>query len=98
MASAAKQEAEENWGTATPLILKRASASRSSGQWSDDDYDVFENGVTVGRIFYLDAAAPRGRTWMWASGYNTGGAARAAHGFAATREAAMAAQELAEAW
>jgi hypothetical protein len=22
------------------LILKRASASRPSGQWSDDDYDV----------------------------------------------------------
>jgi hypothetical protein len=29
----------------TPLILKRASASRSSGQWRDDDYDVLENGV-----------------------------------------------------
>jgi hypothetical protein len=35
----------------TPLILKRASASRSSGQWRDDDYDVLENGVVVGRIF-----------------------------------------------
>jgi hypothetical protein len=23
----------------TPLILKRASASRSSGEWNDDDYD-----------------------------------------------------------
>jgi len=22
------------------LILKRASASRSSGEWNDDDYDV----------------------------------------------------------
>jgi hypothetical protein len=43
----------------TPLILKRASASRSSGQWSDDDYDVLENGVVVGRI--------QGRPWMWAS-------------------------------
>jgi hypothetical protein len=31
----------------TPLILKRASASRSSGQWRDDDYDVLENGVVV---------------------------------------------------
>ena len=37
------------------LILKRASASRSSGQWRDDDYDVVENGVIVGRIFFLDA-------------------------------------------
>jgi hypothetical protein len=28
------------------LILKRASASRQSGQWRDDDYDVLENGVS----------------------------------------------------
>jgi hypothetical protein len=26
------------------LILKRASASRPSGQWRDDDYDVLEDG------------------------------------------------------
>jgi hypothetical protein len=26
------------------LILKRASASRSSGEWSDDDYDVLADG------------------------------------------------------
>jgi hypothetical protein len=35
----------------TQLILKRASASRSSGQWSDDDYDVPENGVVVWGAF-----------------------------------------------
>jgi hypothetical protein len=33
------------------LILKRASASRQSGRWCDDDYDVLEDGVVVGRIF-----------------------------------------------
>ena len=38
-----------------PLILKRASASRSSGEWSDDDYDVLADGVVVGRI--MKAAA-----------------------------------------
>jgi hypothetical protein len=27
----------------SPLILKRASASRSSGQWGDDDYDVLDD-------------------------------------------------------
>src|SRR5215468_2063506 len=32
------------------LVLKRASASRSSGEWSDDDYDVLAGGVVVGRI------------------------------------------------
>jgi hypothetical protein len=30
------------------LILKRASASRPSGKWSDDDYDVLANGEVVG--------------------------------------------------
>ena len=32
------------------LILKRASASRPSGEWNDDDYDVLADGVVVGRI------------------------------------------------
>jgi hypothetical protein len=44
------------------LILKPASASRSSGQWSDDDYDVLENGVVVGRIC-KEHAAPPDRPW-----------------------------------
>jgi hypothetical protein len=30
------------------LILKRASASRSSGEWNDDDYDVLVGGVVLG--------------------------------------------------
>jgi hypothetical protein len=33
----------------TQLVLKRASASLSSGEWSDDDYDVLADGVKVGR-------------------------------------------------
>ena len=47
-----------------PLILKRASASRSSGEWSDDDYDVCADGVVVGRILKVHAA-PVGSSWMW---------------------------------
>ena len=39
------------------LILKRASASRSSGEWSDDDNDVLAEGAVVGRIFEVNAAA-----------------------------------------
>jgi len=38
------------------LILKRASTSRPSDQWRDDDYDVLENGVkrnTVRRVARL---------------------------------------------
>ena len=46
------------------LLLKRAAASRPSGEWNDDDYDVLADGAVVGRI---------------------------THGYAAAREAAMAA-------
>jgi hypothetical protein len=42
-----------------PLVLKRASASRLSGEWSDDDYDVLADGVVVGRIMKA-MAAPEG--------------------------------------
>jgi hypothetical protein len=30
------------------LILKHASASRPSGDWNDDDFDVLENGAAIG--------------------------------------------------
>jgi hypothetical protein len=46
------------------LILKRASASRSSGKWNDDDFEVLADGVVVGRIFKANAA-PVGMAWMW---------------------------------
>jgi hypothetical protein len=38
------------------LILKRASASRPSGEWNDDDYDVLADGTVVGRIFKANTA------------------------------------------
>jgi hypothetical protein len=41
----------------SPLILKRASASRPSGQWNDDDFDVLVDGAVAGRIFKVHAAA-----------------------------------------
>jgi hypothetical protein len=37
-------------GSMTALILKRARASRSSGEWKDEDYDVLADGKVVGRI------------------------------------------------
>ena len=46
------------------LILKRASTSRSSGEWGDDDCDVIADGAVVGRIVKA-AAAPVGKPWMW---------------------------------
>jgi hypothetical protein len=30
------------------LLLKRASTSRPSGEWNDDDYDVLADSVVVG--------------------------------------------------
>jgi hypothetical protein len=47
----------------TGSILKRASASRPSGEWNDDDFDVLANGAVVGRIFKANAA-PVGSPWM----------------------------------
>jgi hypothetical protein len=41
------------------LILKRASLSRPSGQWNDDDYDVLADCVAVGRIMKA-ATSPEG--------------------------------------
>jgi hypothetical protein len=38
------------------LTLKRASKSRPIGQWSDDDYDVFDGEQHIGRIVWSYAA------------------------------------------
>jgi hypothetical protein len=72
------------------LILRRASASRPSGEWNDDDFDVLTDGVVVGRILNA-AASPVGTPWMWtlAIGYHED--RTPTHGYAATREAAMTA-------
>jgi len=78
------------------LILKRGNLSRRGGQWRDDDFDVLENGVVVGRIFCLDAVGPQGRPWMWASGHSAAAVKRAAHGYEPPREAAM--QAFAKSW
>jgi hypothetical protein len=73
----------------TALILKRASASRSSGEWSDDDYDVLADGIVVGRIMKA-AAAPVGSPWLWTLGYGHHEDRTPVYGYEPTREAAMA--------
>jgi hypothetical protein len=68
------------------LVLKRASASRPSGQWSDDDYDVLAEGVVVGRIFKANAA-PVDAPWMWTLAFGHHEDRTPTHGYEATREA-----------
>jgi hypothetical protein len=36
---------------------KRSSASRPSGEWNDDDFDVLANGEVAGRIFKVNGGA-----------------------------------------
>src|SRR5262249_21328876 len=72
------------------LILKRASASRPSGEWNDDNYDVLCDGVVVGRIMKA-AAVPVGMSWMWTLAFGYHEDRTPTHGYEPTREAAMAA-------
>jgi hypothetical protein len=73
-----------------PLILKRVSASRSSGECNDDDYVVLADGVVVGRIFKA-AASPVGAPWMWTLAFGYHEDRTPTHGYEATRENVMAA-------
>jgi len=73
------------------LVLKRASASRSSGEWDDDDFDVLANGAVVGRIFKGANAAPVGSPWMWTLIFPHHEGRSPTYGYAESREAAMAA-------
>ena len=77
------------------LTLKGASASRPSGEWSDEDYDVLADGFVVGRIFQAKAA-PVGSPWMWTFIFPHHEGRMPMHGYAATREWAMVA--LAKSW
>ena len=67
------------------LILKCASASRPSGEWNDDDFDVLANGAVVGRIFKANAAPVRIAMDVDVEDRTS------THGYAESREAAMAA-------
>jgi hypothetical protein len=71
------------------LILKRASASRPSGQWNDDDFDALEDGAVVGRIFKNDERP--GASWMWTLIFPHQNGRKPTYGYEATREAAMTA-------
>jgi hypothetical protein len=72
------------------LAIKRASLSRPSGEWNDDDYDALADGNVGGRIFN-SAAAPVGSPWMWTLAFGHHEDRTPTHGYEPTREAAMAA-------
>jgi hypothetical protein len=72
------------------LVLKRASANRPSGEWNEDDFDVLADGAVVGRIFKANAA-PVGSPWMWTLAFGHYEDRSPTHGYAETREVAMAA-------
>jgi hypothetical protein len=68
----------------TGLILKRASASRRSGEWNEDDFDVLADGVAIGRIFKANAA-PVGSPWMWTVIFAHQEGRSPTHGYAESR-------------
>ena len=74
----------------TSLLLKRASESRPSGEWHDDDFDVLADRVVVERIMKA-AAVPVGMSWMWTLPFGHHEDRTPMHGYEATRQAAMAA-------
>ena len=80
---------QREW-TSRPLILKRASASRPSGERIVDDYNVLADGVVVGRIMRA-VLAPVGSPWFWTLAYGYHHDRRPTDGYEATREAAVAA-------
>jgi hypothetical protein len=76
----------------TSLVLKRASASRPSGQWSDEDYDVLADSKGASRIYEVVGSrfgSPDMR-WFWSVTEIVPAIPNATYGHAGTREEAMA--------
>jgi hypothetical protein len=73
-----------NWSlSARPLRL--------SGEWHDGDYDVLADGTVVGRIMEEQAGRRSARRGCGRSPLGNHEDRTPSHGYAATREAAMAA-------
>jgi hypothetical protein len=74
----------------TNLVLKRANASRSAGQWKEKDYDVLAEGKVVGRILEEGSRfGPPELRWGWSITAIVS-ASSATHGIAATLDEAKA--------
>ena len=69
------------------LGLKRRMTSATSGEWSDEEFDVFDDDTFVGRILRSQAASPD-HPWLWTiDGRLPRGACN--RGYAESLEAAM---------
>jgi len=79
-------------GKTTRLTLSRVPKDRD-GEWSADDYDVFDGNQHVGRIV-LTAQAPLGKPWSWV--ITVGPESAQNRGFAVSLEQAM--RELTARW
>jgi hypothetical protein len=64
--------------------------SSAPQQAAHDDFDVLADGAVVGRILKIHAA-PVGSPWMWTLAFGHHEDRTPTHGYAETREAAMAA-------
>ena len=72
------------------VVLRRASISRFSGEWSEHDYDdVFDGDRDAGRIYQVDDR--RGSQWFWGISFQV--TKRKSYGYAASLDEAKAAFE-----
>jgi hypothetical protein len=70
----------------TALVLRRANVSRISGQWQDEDYDVFDGDREIGRIYLIDSQAG---SWFWGVSFQV--IKRKSYGYALSLDEAKAA-------
>ena len=74
-------------GALRTSVWRRVTSPR---EWNDDDFDVLADGAVVGRIMKVHAA-PVGSPWMWTLAFGQHEDRTPTHGYAESREAAMAA-------
>ena len=75
----------------TGVLLRRVQATRPGAQ-GDDDYDVIDaDGLVIGRIFKSTLSPFVETPWIWTLAYGDHEDRTPTHGYAETREAAMAA-------
>jgi hypothetical protein len=70
------------------LLLRRTSDSRKGGSWQHEDFDVFDGGADVGRVYLVDSNAGT-ETWFWGVSFRLTG--RKSYGYTPSLDTAKAA-------